>query len=268
MAPDLLSGGPIITQLLQSRRVTRSASTSNQVVEKNINIEALAKQSSTENQVNWITALFMAAFHIGAICSFFFFTWKGLLVAALLWWVSGSLGIGMGYHRLLTHRGYKTPKWVEYFLTVCATLTLEGGPIFWVATHRIHHQFADKEGDPHSPVDGTWWAHMGWILTGKSMHHDTTTLAHYVPDLAKDKFHVWITRFHYVPMIVLGVLLTFGEGWHNNHHAHPTSSRHGLKWYEVDVNWYGIWTLKMLGLAKQIKTLELPKLERKVVSAT
>jgi len=291
-------------------------------VEKNINIEALAKQSSTENQVNWITALFMAAFHIGAICSFFFFTWKGLLVAALLWWVSGSLGIGMGYHRLLTHRGYKTPKWVEYFLTVCATLTLEGGPIFWVATHRIHHQFADKEGDPHSPVDGTWWAHMGWILTGKSMHHDTTTLAHYVPDLAKDKFHVWITRFHYVPMIVLGVglfatgglpflmwgifvrtvlglhatwlvnsathmwgsrrfstrdmstnnwfvaLLTFGEGWHNNHHAHPTSSRHGLKWYEVDVNWYGIWTLKMLGLAKQIKTLELPKLERKVVSAT
>jgi sn-1 stearoyl-lipid 9-desaturase len=68
-----------------------------------------------------------------------------------------------GYHRLLTHRGYKTPKWVEYFLTVCATLALEGGPIFWVATHRIHHQYSDKEGDPHSPIDGKWWAHMGWI---------------------------------------------------------------------------------------------------------
>ncbi len=118
--------------------------------------------------------------------------------------MSGSLGIGMGYHRLLTHRGYKTPKWVEYFLTVCATLALEGGPIFWVATHRIHHQYSDKEGDPHSPIDGKWWAHMGWILMGKSMHHDTTTLARYVPDLAKDKFHVWITKYHYVPMIVLG----------------------------------------------------------------
>ena len=149
--------------------------------------------------MNWITAGFMAAFHVGAVAALFFFTWKALLVAMFLWWVSGSLGIGMAYHRLLTHRGYKTPKWVEYFLTVCATLALEGGPIFWVATHRIHHQYSDQEGDPHSPIDGKWWAHMGWILMGKSMHHDTTTLARYVPDLAKDKFHVWITKYHYVP---------------------------------------------------------------------
>ena len=201
-------------------------------------------------------------------------------------------------------------------------MTLEGGPIFWVATHRIHHQYSDKPGDPHSPVDGTWWAHMGWILTGESMHHDTTILARYVPDLAKDRFHVWITKYHYVPIITLGVallaigglpflmwgifvrtaiglhatwlvnsvthkwgsrrfsthdmstdnrlvaLLTFGEGWHNNHHAHPTSSRHGLKWYEVDVNWYGIWMLKMLGLATQINTVELTKAMREQASST
>jgi stearoyl-CoA desaturase (delta-9 desaturase) len=223
----------------------------------------------------------------------------------------------MGYHRLLTHRGYKTPKWVEYFLTTCATLALEGGPIFWVATHRIHHQYSDHEGDPHSPIDGKWWAHMGWILTGKSMHHDTTTLARYVPDLAKDKFHVWITKYHYVPMIVLGLILlaigglpfllwgvfmrtvvglhstwlvnsathswgsrrfvtkdlstnswwvailTFGEGWHNNHHAHPVSARHGLRWYEIDMNWYGIWTLKKLGLARHVYRVKLDELERK-----
>jgi sn-1 stearoyl-lipid 9-desaturase len=286
------------------------------------NIEKLGKKASTESQVNWVTAFFMAVFHIGAIAALFFFTWKAFLLAAFLWWVSGSLGIGMGHHRLLTHRGYKTPKWVEHFLTVCATLTLEGGPIFWVATHRIHHQYSDKPGDPHSPVDGTWWAHMGWILTGESMHHDTTILAHYVPDLAKDRFHVWITKYHYVPIITLGVallavgglpflmwgifvrtaiglhatwlvnsvthkwgsrrfsthdmstnnwlvaLLTFGEGWHNNHHAHPTSSRHGLKWYEVDVNWYGIWMLKMLGLATQINTVELTKAMREQASST
>ena len=135
----------------------------------------------------------MFVFHVGAIAALFFFTWKAFFLACFLWWVSGSLGIGMAYHRLLTHRGYKTPKWVEYFMTWCATLALEGGPIFWVATHRIHHQFSDHEGDPHSPVDGTWWAHMGWILTGRSMHHDTTTLARYVPDLTKDKVHVWLT---------------------------------------------------------------------------
>jgi len=190
-------------------------------------------------------------------------------------------------------------------------LSLEGGPIFWVATHRIHHQYSDKEGDPHSPRDGKWWAHVGWILVGKSMHHDTKTLSRYVPDLAKDKFHVWITKFHYLPTIMLGLallvvgglpfvlwgiclrtvvglhatwlvnsathlwgrrrfetrddstnswwvaLFSFGEGWHNNHHAHPVSARHGLIWYEIDLNWYGIWALSKLGLARDVYRYKL-----------
>ncbi len=124
-----------------------------------------------------------------------------------MWIVAGSFGIGMGYHRLLTHRGYKTPKWVEYFLTTCGTLALEGGPIFWVATHRIHHQYSDKEGDPHSPREGTYWAHMGWIFTGKAMHHDTEVLRRYVPDLSKDPFHVALTKWHWVPQVVVGLAL-------------------------------------------------------------
>jgi stearoyl-CoA desaturase (delta-9 desaturase) len=222
----------------------------------------------------------------------------------------------MGYHRLLTHRGYKTPKWVEYFLTTCGTLALEGGPIFWVATHRMHHQNTDKEGDPHSPNDGGLWAHMGWILTGKAMHNKLDSLLPYVPDLRKDKFHVWISEWHWVPLTVLGVLLlvvgglpylmwgvfvrtvfglhstwlvnsathmwgsqrfltgddstnsfwvailTFGEGWHNNHHAIPQAARHGIAWYEVDPNWYGIWTLRTLGLAWDITLPKLPRFGR------
>ena len=141
-----------------------------------------------------MTAIFMGLFHIRRDRRAFLFQLEagdGCLDSVV---GAASLGIGMGYHRLLTHRGYKIPKWIEYVLTVCATLALEGGPIFWVATHRMHHQRSDKEGDPHSPIDGKWWAHMGWILTGKSMHHDTSTLARYVPDLAKDKFQVWITN--------------------------------------------------------------------------
>jgi sn-1 stearoyl-lipid 9-desaturase len=260
---------------------------------------------------NWITVIAMTAFHIGAVAAFFYIDVGAMLVAALLWWVAGSLGIGMGYHRLLTHRGYKTPKWVEYALTVCGTLALEGGPIFWVATHRIHHQFSDKEGDPHSPREGTYWAHMGWIFSGKSMHHDTHVLSRYVPDLSKDRFHVWLTTWHWTPQVVLGLallafgglpyllwgtffrvthglhatwlvnsathiwgsrrfktrddstnnwwvaLLTWGEGWHNNHHAHPVSARHGLAWYEIDINYYGIKTLELLGLAWDVKTARL-----------
>lgn len=277
-------------------------------------LQSLERRQPSDNEINWITTGFMALFHLGAIAALFFFSWKLVALAAILWWISGSLGIGMGYHRLLTHRGYKTPKWVEYFLTTCATLALEGGPIFWVATHRIHHQFSDEEGDPHTPRDGKWWAHMGWILTGKSMHHETTTLARYVPDLAKDKFHVWITKYHYVPLTLLGIallvfgglpmllwgiflrtvvglhstwmvnsithtwgkrrfatrdlstnnwfvaLFTFGEGWHNNHHAHPVSARHGLKWYEVDLNWYGIWALQKLHLARHVYRVKLTSL--------
>jgi len=123
----------------------------------------------------------------------------------MLWWMSGSLGIGMGYHRLLTHRGYKTPKWLEYFLTVCGTLALEGGPIAWVATHRVHHQNTDKEGDPHSPRDGGLWAHVGWILTGEAMHSSSGELLPFVPDLRKDKFQVWISKWRWIPLTVLGL---------------------------------------------------------------
>ncbi|HXY52962.1 MAG TPA: acyl-CoA desaturase [Terriglobales bacterium] len=284
-------------------------------------LEALRRSRTGDDKTNWVTASFMGLFHLGAVAALFFFTWPAFFLACFLWWVSGSLGIGMSYHRLLTHRGYKTYPWVEYFLTLCATLALEGGPIFWVATHRIHHQYSDQPGDPHSPLDGKWWSHMGWILTGKSMHHDTTTLVRYVPDLAKDKFHVWITKYHYVPLTLLGILLlatgglpfllwgifmrtviglhatwavnsathmwgarrfltrdlstnnwlvaifTFGEGWHNNHHAHPTSARHGLAWYEVDLNWYGIWALQKLGLAWDIRKVELDEIERGEVAS-
>src|SRR5918998_3833468 len=268
------------------------------------------------NSINWDTAVFMGLFHLGAVAALFVFSWQALLAAIVLWWISASLGVGMPYHRLLTHRGYKTPKWVEYFLTLCGTLALECGPIFWVATHRIHHQYSDKEGDPHSPREGTYWAHMGWIFTGQAMHHDTSVLRRYVPDLSKDPVHVALTKWHWVPQVVVGLgflafggipyvlwaiffrttfglhatwlvnsathlwgsrrfmtrddstnnwwvaLLTFGEGWHNNHHAHPVSARHGLAWYELDVNWICIRTLQMLGLAWDVKVAKLEHIHR------
>jgi len=261
--------------------------------------------------INWITTLFMLLFHMGALAAIFFWSWKALIVTLILFWVAGSLGIGMGYHRLLTHRGYKVPKVLEYFLTICGTLALEGGPIYWVVTHRIHHAHTDIKGDPHTPRDGRWWSHIGWILTGTAQQHDDAVLLRYAPDLMKQRFYVWLNRLYFLPLIALGIallwcggwsvlmwgiflrvtiglhttwlvnsathlwgrqrfetgddsrnnwwvaLLTFGEGWHNNHHAHPTAARHGLAWYEIDVNWWGIRTLQLLGLAKSIKLVSL-----------
>jgi fatty-acid desaturase len=265
--------------------------------------------------ISKLTTFFMVAFHIGAIAALFMFTWKAFFVAVALWWIAGSLGIGMAYHRLLTHRGFKTYKWVEYFLTLCATLALEGGSFFWVAIHRVHHQNTDVEGDPHSPRDGGFWSHMGWIITGRTLHNHSDALLPYIPDLRKDKFHTFISKWHWVPITVLGfvllavggwsvmfwgiflrtviglhftwlvnsathmwgsqrfltadtsknsfwvAILTFGEGWHNNHHAHPQAARHGLAWYEIDVNWYGICALRALGLIWDVKA---PKLKEAI----
>ena len=129
-----------------------------------------------QHGLNWITAIAMIGFHIGAVAALFYIDYGAMLAALILYYAAGMLGIGMAYHRLLTHRSYKTPKCIEYFLTMCGTLALEGGPIFWVATHRIHHQKSDQEGDPHTPREGTWWAHMGWILMGEGLHHDASVL--------------------------------------------------------------------------------------------
>jgi fatty-acid desaturase len=276
-----------------------------------------------QHGLNWITAIAMTGFHIGAVAALFYIDYGAMLAALILYYAGGMLGIGMSYHRLLTHRSYRTTKFIEYFLTICGTLALEGGPIFWVATHRIHHQRSDQEGDPHTPREGTFWAHMGWILMGEGLHHDASVLAKYAPDLSKDKFHVWLSNWHWLTNVVVGLgllayggipyvlwgiffrttfglhatwlvnsathlwgsrrfqtrddstnnwwvaLLTFGEGWHNNHHAHPTSARHGLAWYELDQNWIGIRALQILGLAWDIKVAKIrqPLPEEAVVPA-
>jgi fatty-acid desaturase len=273
----------------------------------------MSSESEINNQaagINWVTVVWMIIFHTGAFIALFMFSWKALFVTLFLWWVSGSLGVGMGFHRLLTHRGYKTPKVVEYFLTLCGTLALEGGAINWVVTHRIHHAHTEVPGlDPHTPRDGRWWAHMGWILRGTAQQHEDAVLWRYAPDLMKDRVHFWMNRLYYIPLVTLGILLfawggwglmmwgvfvrvtvglhatwfvnsathlwgsrrfesdddstnnlwvaliTFGEGWHNNHHAHPRAARHGVAWYEIDINWWGIRALQLLGLARDIKLI-------------
>lgn len=266
---------------------------------------------SNQQKTNWPVTIVMAVLHAGAIAALFFFTWKILAATIVIYWMTTGLGISMGYHRLHTHRSYKVPVGLEYFFAVCGALTLEGGPISWVATHRIHHQNSDLPGDPHSPNEGAWWAHAGWLLTGESNHNNTRVMSKYAPDLAKDRFYIWLNNYHWVPTFALAFLLfaigglplmlwgvffrvvfglhatwlvnsathmwggrrfatrdnsrnnwwvalmTFGEGWHNNHHAHPTSARHGLAWYEFDPSWIQIKILKFLGIAKSVRVAKV-----------
>ena len=265
-----------------------------------------------EKKLNWQIVIALTFLHLGAFAGFFFFNWHALFAALGLYWMATGLGISLGYHRLHTHRSYKLPRVIEYFFAVCGTLTLEGGPIFWVATHRIHHQFSDKPGDPHSPRDGAWWSHIGWLLVGESKHSNSKLMAKYAPDLAKDPFYVWLNDYHWITVVALAgllywigglplmlwggfmrivfglhatwlvnsathmwgsrrfatrddsrnnllvALITFGEGWHNNHHAHPTSARHGLAWWEIDISWMQLRVLRALGIAQGVQVATIP----------
>jgi stearoyl-CoA desaturase (delta-9 desaturase) len=173
-------------------------------------ILALSRAAQTLS-VNWLVLGFMLLFHLCAIAALFFFSWSALIVAVALHVVAINMGIGMGYHRLLTHRGYQVPRWLEYFLAVCATLSLEGGPLVWVATHRVHHQHTDKAGDPHSPREGGWWSHAGWVIHGSGADAEPLLLARYAPDLMKNDFYRWLNHYHWVPLTLLAfVLLAVG----------------------------------------------------------
>lgn len=269
------------------------------------------KQKKSRTHINWDTLIALIIFHSLAVVALFTFSWANFAAAFVMWWIAGSLGIGLGYHRLLTHGGFKTPKWFEYFLTVCGTLATQSGAIKWVTTHRLHHAHTDLEKDPHSPRHGNYWSHIGWIIRGTSQEHDDATFKRYAPDLLKDPVHVAINRFSYVPIIVaagilfliggwtmvlwgiflrtvfgwhmtwtvnsvthvwgtrrfdtkddstnngLIALVTFGEGWHNNHHAQPSSAKHGLAWYEFDINWMTVKLFEKVGLATEIKAYSL-----------
>lgn len=257
-------------------------------------------------KIHWDTIVAVVIFHLLAIAALFTFSWQNFAVLALFWWISGSLGIGLGYHRLLTHRSFQTSKWLEYFLTLCGTLALQSGAINWVTTHRLHHAFTDTDKDPHSPSKGFYWAHIGWIFQGTAQVQTETVMKRYAPDLMKDPIHRLMNKYYWLTSVIIGLGLlfiggwsmvlwgialrtvlgwhatwfvnsathiwgtrrfatrdtstnnalvaafTFGEGWHNNHHAYPRSARHGLTWKEFDLNWIQIRLLEKLGLAREV----------------
>ncbi len=268
-------------------------------------------EPSIADRINWHTIFFVTAFHILAVVSVFTMSWANAAAWFVTWWVAASWGIGLGYHRLLTHRGFKAPVWLVRFMAVCASLALQSGPLSWVTTHRIHHAFTDTDRDPHSPRNGTYWAHMGWIFRGTAQIQSQATMQRYSPDLMKDKFLVVLDKYYWVTAVVVAAVLfaiggwtmvlagiflrtvmgwhftwlvnsathlwgsrrfdtrddsrnnalvaavTFGEGWHNNHHAFPRSAKHGLTWREFDINWIQLRLLEKLGLVSDVYAYDL-----------
>jgi stearoyl-CoA desaturase (delta-9 desaturase) len=124
------------------------------------------------------------------------------------------LGIGIGYHRLLTHRGFVCPRWMRRLLACMGCAALQGGPAWWVSVHRRHHRAADREGDPHSPLEGFFHGHVGWIM--RRDEQDAADPRQLVPDVSGDDPWMRVMDrglLFVLPWALTGVLCFAVAGW-------------------------------------------------------
>lgn len=268
---------------------------------------AFAPEAGDPPRLSWTNVVFFTTFHAFALLAPWFFSWSALGLMVFLHWLFGSIGICLGYHRLLSHRSFQVPKGVEYAIAFIGALALQGGPIFWVGGHRQHHAHTeDTDLDPYSAQRGFWWSHMLWIFYPRSKFFDYETYQKYAPDLARQPYYRWLDRYFILLQIPLGCLLyalggwsfviygifvravllwhstwfvnsathkwgyrsfaandgsrnlwwvsivTYGEGWHNNHHTYPHVAKAGFTWWEIDITWWSIKALQTLGLATKV----------------
>lgn len=151
----------------------------------------------------------LALYHALALLAFvpWFFSWTGVLLALLGIYVFGVLGINIGYHRLLTHKGFACPLWLEHSFALLGICCLQGSPSRWVATHRRHHEHADEDCDPHSPIKGFLWAHVGWVLVKNEIMERDALYRTYAKDILRDELYAWIEDHK---MWIWLVLMTWG----------------------------------------------------------
>jgi stearoyl-CoA desaturase (delta-9 desaturase) len=261
----------------------------------------------TWKNVDWTVLGWMVAMHAGCLFAPFYFTWQALAVTLVLYWLTASVGVCLGYHRYLAHRSFKLKSPAEFFVLLCGTVSGEGSPLTWAATHRLHHQRSDHDGDPHSPLHGKIWSHLTWIFLRHSKQEHQLLIDRYAPDLAARPMMQFFEKafgpllfivggilflIGGLPMLLWGLcvrmviayhstwfvnsathlwgyrnyettdesrnlwwvaLLAFGEGWHNNHHAHPSVAPAGHRWWEFDATWQVIKFLRFAGLATDVK---------------
>jgi stearoyl-CoA desaturase (Delta-9 desaturase) len=249
---------------------------------------------------------------------------------ALGFYLVSGLGVTVGFHRYFTHGSFRANRGLRAGLAIAGQLSLQGPTFDWVADHRRHHAFSDREGDPHSPwlfgtsvgalAKGFWHAHMGWIFK-----RDMTNQLRFIPDLLGDPMLARINRLfplctvvsllgpallggliswswwgaltaffwaglvrvallHHVTWSVNSIchmigerpfaardksanfwplaVLSFGESWHNLHHADPTCARHGVLRGQIDISARVIWMFEKLGWATKVRWPSAPRLAR------
>lgn len=260
----------------------------------------------------WATLGFMLVIHVLAAYALLprFWSLPALGSLLVLYWLTACLGVTLGYHRLLSHRAFRLPQWLERFFATCGALSAQHGPIDWAGLHRHHHKFSDTDADHHNSHRGFWWSHMGWMFSEIPAMASVPRLT---GDLASDPYYRWLNKWFLLLQLPLAGLLfwigtitgaggwalvlwgiplrlvlvyhitwlvnsathcwgtitypsgdasrnnrwvaalTFGEGWHNNHHAFPHSAKQGLQAGQIDLTWQHIRLLRALGVATKVR---------------
>jgi stearoyl-CoA desaturase (delta-9 desaturase) len=239
-------------------------------------------------------------------------SWTDLTLFVVFYFLTG-MGITAGFHRLLTHSSFETPAPVRATFLILGSMAGQGKPIDWASNHLKHHAFSDKEGDPHSPVEGLWHAHLGWFFSGEPADRErygkkweNDRVIQFVDRTAE----IWLVVGLVIPFLIGGwsgfiwgglvrfaflnhatfavnsichafgarpfetkdesrnnwfiAFLTFGEGWHNNHHAFPAMAYHGMGWRQFDPTAAVIKALVWLKLAKNVKLPRPELVERRL----
>jgi stearoyl-CoA desaturase (delta-9 desaturase) len=251
----------------------------------------------------WRTALPFLGCHAIPLLAFVTGVSRRAVVLALVLYLVRMFFITAGYHRYFAHRTYRMARVPQFVMAFGGTTAVQQGPLWWASHHRDHHRYADTERDPHSPERGFWWAHIGWLLSGRFGGTDLEN----IDDFAKFPELRWINRFDWLGPWTLGLLsfliagwsglvigffastvvlwhttfsvnsfahlfgrrryatadtsrnslpvalLTFGEGWHNNHHHYPASARQGFAWYELDISYLLLRLLALVGIVHDLR---------------
>jgi stearoyl-CoA desaturase (delta-9 desaturase) len=171
-------------------------------------------------RILWPYAIGVASFHLLLLLAFvpWLFSWTGLLLIPLGNYLFCSLGIGAGFHRLLTHRSFCCPRWLEHTFALLGVCSLQDSPARWVMVHRLHHQHSDRKPDPHSPLVSWFWGHVGWLLIENRRLSKVETYERYARDLLKDPFYLRLERgqlwvWVYATHALLFYLIGLAVGW-------------------------------------------------------
>jgi fatty-acid desaturase len=150
-----------------------------------------------ETRINWRYTFAVGSYHLLALLAFvpWFYSAAGVTLAAIGVYVFGAAGMNLCYHRLLTHRSFKCPLWLEHAFAIIAVCCVEDTPARWVAAHRMHHHRSDERADPHSPLVNVFWSHMGWLFLENTDLGRNVAYDRYARDIIRDKFYRWIERY-------------------------------------------------------------------------